>query len=643
MEVIRAQGLTKHFKATPAVLDVDLAVEQGEIFGVIGPNGAGKTTLIQLLTGLLDPTAGRATVLGFDTVREIEVIRRRIGYVSQDFTLYGSLTVEENLDFFADLYGVPVKDREQRNEQLLIWSRLGPFRTRRAARLSGGMQKKLHLCSTLIHEPEVLLLDEPTTGVDPVSRRQLWEILYELVGRGLTLVVATPYMDEAERCHRVALMHRGRILRCETPDTLRKEIEEEAWELRAGAFTGGQELLAKAEFPIRTHRTGDHLHILAPKGLDLAAELRRLSEGGDVEDLRLRRVSLTMEDVFVSVVSKAAAAESFPGSPREVPLRQARASTDGAVVRLDGLTKTFGDFTAVDHVSLSVNRGEVFGFLGPNGSGKTTTIRMLCGLLAPSAGRGEVLGHDVFRQGHHIKPRIGYMSQRFSLYNDLTVEENLAFFGGGYGLPPRRLAERTAWVVEMAGLRGEERRLAGELSGGVKQRLALGCAILHEPEIIFLDEPTAGVDPLSRREFWDLIGSLAAAGVTVFVTTHYMDEAENCHRLGFIYHGRLIAVGSPQALKDRMRAGVMLDLECRDPFTALRLLRTQPTLSGASFFGRRIHILVEDAVLAEPLIRETLKAGGLAVDHLELIPFSLEDIFVTFIEMEEQGRREAHA
>lgn len=643
MEIIRAEGLTKRFKLISAVVDVELAVERGEVFGVIGPNGAGKTTLIQLLCGLMNPTAGRATVFGIDTVHEVEAIRQRIGYVSQDFTLYGSLTVEENLDFFADLFGVLAANREQRKERLLSWSRLTPYRTRRAERLSGGMQKKLHLCSTLIHEPEVLFLDEPTTGVDPVSRRELWEILYELVGRGLTLVVATPYMDEAERCHRVALMHRGRILRCDTPETLRNEIDEEAWDLRARTFARGQEALERTEIPVRIHRIGDHLHFLAPKGRDLGAEVRRFSEEGEVEDLQLRRVALTMEDVFVSVVSKAMNAESHAGSPGEVTFGPVGASTNGVAVRLDGLTKTFGNFTAVDHVSLSVNRGEVFGFIGPNGSGKTTTIRMLCGLLAPSAGRGEVLGHDVFHHSHRIKPRIGYMSQRFSLYNDLTVEENLAFFGGGYGLPPGRLAERTGWVLEMAGLRGDERRLAGELSGGVKQRLALGCAVLHEPEIIFLDEPTAGVDPLSRREFWNLIGSLAAAGVTVFVTTHYMDEAENCHRLGLIYYGRLIAVGSPQTLKDGMRADVMLELECADPFTALRLLRTQPSLSRASFFGRRIHILVEDAGEATPLIRQTLKLGGLTIDHLEPIPFSLEDLFVIFIEMEQQGRREARA
>ncbi len=576
MEVIRAEGLTKRFKGTPAVVEVDVAVERGEVFGLIGPNGAGKTTLLQLLTGLLDPSAGRATVLGCDTVRETETIRERIGYVSQEFTLYGTLSVEENLDFFADLYGVPAGARAKRKEELLAWSRLALFRGRLAGRLSGGMQKKLHLCCTLIHEPEVLFLDEPTTGVDPASRRELWEILYDLVGRGLTLVVATPYMDEAERFHRVALMHRGKILRCDIPDALKAGVP-------------GTE---------------------------------------------------SMEDVFISVVTSAEAGGSMRRHPPTVAPSKIGTTEDTVAVRLDGLTKAFGDFVAVDHLSLSVRRGEVFGLLGPNGSGKTTTIKMLCGLLLPSAGRGEVLGQDVVRKGRRIKSRIGYMSQRFSLYNDLTVGENLAFFGRGYGLPPPRLAERTAWVLEMAGLRGEGRRLARELSGGTKQRLALGCAILHEPELIFLDEPTAGVDPLARREFWDLIGGLASAGITVFVTTHYLDEAENCHRLGLVYQGRLVAVGSPRALRDGMRAGVMLELECRQPFRALRLLRSVPRLARASLFGSRLHVLVEDAADAGALIRETLEAGGLLVERLEPIPFSLEDLFVIFIDMEEQRRRE---
>jgi ABC-2 type transport system ATP-binding protein len=638
--VIEARGLSKRFGATTAVDAVDLDIASGEIFGVVGPNGAGKTTLLQLLAALLDPSAGSAVVLGCNVRRDATALRPRIGYVSQEFTLYGTLTVEENLDFFADLYRVPSMVREPHKAELLAWSRLAAFRDRQAGRLSGGMQKKLHLCSTLIHAPELLLLDEPTTGVDPVSRRELWEILYDLVGRGLTLVVATPYMDEAERCHRVALMHRGRILRCDSPDALRASVAEAVWELRTPALSQARHQLSRSGLPIRFNLIGDHLHLIAPEGADVAAEVRGLLAATDTADLHLRRVPPTMEDVFISLLTRAEVTMHSERHDGEKVSQPPMAVADGDSVRLEGLTKTFGGFVAVDHVSLSVGRGEVFGFLGPNGSGKTTTIRMLCGLLPPSAGRGEVLGYDVVAQRRRIKLRIGYMSQRFSLYNDLTVGENLAFFGRGYGLPRRRLAERTTWVLEMAGLKGEERRLCRELSTGIKQRLALGCAILHAPEVIFLDEPTAGVDPIARRDFWDLIGAMASAGTTVLVTTHYLDEAENCHRLGLMYQGRLIAVGSPQALKDGMRAGVMLELECREPFRALRLLRAKPSVARASLFGSRVHVLVEDVTEAGPMIRKILKAGGLAIERLEQIPFSLEDLFVIFIDMEEQRRRE---
>ena len=572
---IEVERLSRRFGARTAVEGVDLDVARGEIFGLLGPNGAGKTTLLRLLAGLLDPTAGRATVLGLDVNRDATPLRQRIGYVSQEFTLYGTLTVEENLDFFADLHGVPGALGRSRKERLLAWSRLAPFRARRAGHLSGGMQKKLHLCSALIHEPEILLLDEPTAGVDPVSRRELWEILHDLVERGLTLVVATPYMDEAEQCHRVALMHQGRVIRSGPPEALKAEAGPGA----------------------------------------------------------------SMEDAFVAVVAGTGRAAMGRGAA-PAPRVQAATARDAVVVRLDRLTKAFGGFVAVDHVSLSVRRGEVFGFLGPNGSGKTTTIRMLCGVLPPSAGLGEVLGYDTARDARGIRARIGYMSQRFSLYDDLTVEENLAFFGRGYGLSRRRLAERSAWVLEMGGLSGQERRLAREMSGGVKQRLALGCAILHEPEVLFLDEPTAGVDPMARREFWDLIGTLAAAGTTVFVTTHYLDEAERCHRLGLMYQGRLIAEGDPRALKEGMRAGVMLELTCRAPFRALRALRAAPGLGQTSLFGSRVHVLVEDPAAAEPVIRDALAGDGLQAEGLRPVPLSLEDLFIIFIDMEEQRRRE---
>jgi ABC-2 type transport system ATP-binding protein len=640
MEVISAERLTKRFKETVAVADVSLCVEQGEVFGLVGPNGAGKTTLIQLLTGLLDPSAGRATVLGIDTARDAEKIREEIGYVSQDFTLYGSLTVEENLDFFADLHGIPSRLREGRKEELLKWSRLDAFRRRRAAHLSGGMQKKLHLCSALIHRPKILFLDEPTTGVDPVSRRELWEILYDLVSEGITLFVSTPYMDEADRCHRVALMHEGKVLAFASPEALEENVEETVLELRAEPLPLAKSVLSRASFPVRSYAIGDRLHLLVPKGKEALSGIRRVLEESGLRIESLAQISPTMEDVFLSIlgeIKREAAVETL----------EVRVKTSGEnhkeAIRLEGLKKAFDDFVAVDSVSLAVERGQIFGFLGPNGSGKTTTIRMLCGLLAPTAGRARVLGYDVVSEGDKIKPRIGYMSQRFSLYHDLTVEENMDFFAGGYGLSGGTLRARKSWGLEMTGLRGLERRLVRELSAGVRQRLALACAFLHEPEILFLDEPTAGVDPVSRREFWDLIGELASQGITIFVTTHYLDEAENCHGLGLMYRGRLVAKGSPRELKRGMKAGEMMEIECREPLRALPILRSFPQCSHAALFGRRIHVLIEEAPAAIPALGDLLGSNGIAVSRLEVIPFSLEDLFVIFVEMEEQRRKETHA
>ena len=638
--VIYARGLTKRFGTTTAVEAIDLDVPQGEIFGLIGPNGAGKTTLVQLLAALLDATGGSASVLGLDVVRDASRLRQRVGYVSQEFTLYGALSVDENLSFFAALYGVEREFRETRRKELLRWSRLEPFRGRQAGRLSGGMQKKLHLCCSLIHEPDLLFLDEPTSGVDPVSRRELWEILYDLVARGLTLFVTTPYMDEAEQCHQVALMHGGKILRSGSPDVLKDGLAEVVWEFRAPALGRAQEILRSARLSIRSHLMGDRIHILAPPAADVTEELRGLLSSHGANEATLRRVIPTMEDVFASILSKAQVGEEISGRLVQARSSETKPNDAGATVRMEGLTRLFGDFVAVSGLSLSVNPGEVFGFLGPNGSGKTTTIRMLCGLLPPSAGRAEVLGKDVVRSRREIKQRIGYMSQRFSLYHDLTVAENLAFFARGYGLDPRELGDRAEMALKTAGLHGKERRLVRELSAGVRQHLALACAIVHQPAVIFLDEPTAGVDPIARRGFWDQIGALASAGTTVFVTTHYLDEAENCHRLGLMYQGRLVAVGSPRELKDGMRAGIILEIRCREPFAALRYLRVVPSLEQASLFGNRIHVLVDDRGEAEPMIRDILTTRGISIEGIEPIPFSLEDLFVIFIDMVEQGRRQ---
>lgn len=480
--MIEISSLTKRFGQLAAVDGLNLSIPKGELFGLVGSDGAGKTTVLRMLTGVLDATSGEATVLGCPC-RDLEPVRSRIGYMSQRFGLYPDLTVLENIRFHADIFGVPKREWTARAERLLAMSGLSAFTKRRAGALSGGMKQKLGLCCALIHTPDVLFLDEPTNGVDPVSRRDFWRILAILLSEGVTIVVATAYLDEAERCHRVGLLHHGHLLACDAPENL-KQLANTA--------------------------------IAHP----------------------------TLEDVFVTLMGE--------GADTAVRRRPAPGLTSTApAVSLDRLTRRFGDFTAVNQISLDVPKGEIFGFLGPNGAGKSTTIRMLCGILEPTAGDGQVAGFAIRGQAERIKEHIGYMSQKFSLYEDLTVAENIAFYGGIYRLSAKELAQRSNWVIEMAGLVERRNSRAGELSAGWRQRLALGCALLHRPPIIFLDEPTAGVDPLNRRRFWQLIHTLAADGVTVFVTTHYMDEAEYCDRLALIYRGELVAVGTPQELKQR--------------------------------------------------------------------------------------------
>ncbi|NVN90830.1 MAG: ABC transporter ATP-binding protein [Desulfuromonadales bacterium] len=489
-----ATNLTKRFGDLTAVDALSLTIAGGELFGLVGSDGAGKTTILRMLTGVMDPSDGEAQILGHSCVN-LTKVQGDIGYMSQRFGLYPDLSVGENIRFYADLFGVSDAERKMRTERLLSFSAMTPFVTRQAGKLSGGMKQKLGLCCALIHQPKVLFLDEPTNGVDPLSRRDFWRILRDLRAEGVTIVVATAYLDEAERCDRVGLLHQGRLLACDTPEKL-------------------------------THGWTTSL-----------------------EELVISKIGEPATPPF-----SAAGPDGIADRRRSPPPTEGSQSPQPAV-SLNRLSKRFGDFVAVDSISLTVPRGQIFGFLGPNGAGKSTTIRMLCGILPPSSGAGSVAGFDIAREPERIKENIGYMSQRFSLYEDLTVEENIAFYAGVYRLLPDKRQERTAWVIEMAGLTDRRTSKAGELSGGWRQRLALGCAILHEPPIIFLDEPTSGVDPLSRRKFWELIYSLANGGVTVFVTTHYMDEAEYCDRLALIFRGRLVAIGTPVELK-RERATV---------------------------------------------------------------------------------------
>ena len=467
--ILTADRLTKSYGTVKALDGVSFAVRRGEIFGLIGPDGAGKTTLFRLLTTLLRPDSGRAVVAGFDVERQYKEIRRRVGYMPGRFSLYPDLTVEENLQFFATVFGTSIRE----NYDLVrdIYSQIEPFRTRRAGALSGGMKQKLALSCALIHKPEVLFLDEPTTGVDPVSRRELWDMLRRLKEQGITIVVSTPIVDEARQCDRIAFLNRGQVHGIDTPDRILTRFAD----------------------------------ILCPPGLS-HDETRH---------------------------------------------------ADRPVIEVEGLTKQFGSFVAVDHISFSVGRGEIFGFLGANGAGKTTAMRMLTGLSRPTGGRATVAGFDVERQPEEVKRHIGYMSQKFSLYEDLKVWENIRLFAGIYGVEEADIAPRTDEVLRRIGLEAERNTLVGRLPLGWKQKLAFSVAVFHEPEIVFLDEPTGGVDPATRRQFWELIYQAADRGITVFVTTHFMDEAEYCGRISIMVDGRIRALDSPDGLKRTFHAATM--------------------------------------------------------------------------------------
>jgi len=656
--MIAARGLRKSWGAAAAVDGLDLEVGRGEIFGLVGPDGAGKTTAIRLLCGILDADSGEAAVAGFDVRREPEAVKKRIGYMSQRFSLYGDLTVGENLRFFSHLFHVPREERRRKQDELLEFARLGPYRDRLAQNLSGGMKQKLALACTLIHTPEVLFLDEPTTGVDPVSRRDFWKILYELLRGGVTILVSTPYMDEAERCGRVALVDRGRVHLCDTPEALKGRMRGVLLEVAASPQRPAREALARLPGVSGIQVFGDRLHLwVREAAVDEAAVCAYLASHGSTA-CEARRVAPGLEDVFVSLLSAApetkdngpsadgsgVSAEDRPAAVLEVapvPVPEPEgwreagapggARNDGPAVEVENLVKRFGDFTAVDGVSFSVPRGEIFGFLGPNGAGKSTTIRMLCGILTPTAGRGAVAGLDIVRQSEAIKTRIGYMSQRFSLYDDLTVAENIEFYAGIYGVEPRRLAQRRRWILAMANLEERAGSLTRELSVGWKQRLALGCAVVHEPQILFLDEPTSGVDPLSRRNFWDLIYTVAGEGVTVFVTTHYMDEAEHCDRLGMIYGGRLVALGSPRELKEGLSEGTLLEVSAAPLMQALAAAGEVPGVREVAVFGSGLHVIVAGAEVAVSL-RAALESAGVRVGGIAPIRPTLEDVFVSLVE-----------
>ena len=462
MNAIEVNNVSKSYGKVKALDDVSFAVQKGEVFGLIGPDGAGKTSMYRILCSLLLPETGTATVDGFDVVKQMREVRCRVGYMPGKFSLYQDLTVEENLKFFATLFGTTVE--EGYDSIKAIYSQIERFKDRKAGALSGGMKQKLALSCALVHSPSVLFLDEPTTGVDPVSRKEFWEMLATLKERGITIVASTPYLDEVRCCERVAFLDQGKIRGTDTPEVILEQFRE----------------------------------IFNPPGIEQEKQIEAKDEN---------------------------------------------------VIEVSHLVKAFGDFHAVDDISFTVKKGEIFGFLGANGAGKTTAMHMLTGLHQPTSGTGRVCGYDIRTEYEQIKRHIGYMSQKFSLYEDMTVAENIRLFAGIYGMNDKEIARKTDELLERLKFMEHKNDLVGSLPLGWKQKLAFSVSIFHEPGVVFLDEPTGGVDPKTRRQFWELIYDAASRGITVFVTTHYMDEAEYCDRISIMVDGKIKAIGTPDELK----------------------------------------------------------------------------------------------
>ena len=468
MTAIEVNNISKHYGKVQALKDVSFSVNKGEIFGLIGPDGAGKTSMFRILCSLLLPETGTATVDGFDVVSQMEEVRKIVGYMPGKFSLYQDLTIEENLNFFATLFNTTVE--ENYDSIKTIYSQIEQFKNRKAGALSGGMKQKLALCCALVHQPSVLFLDEPTTGVDPVSRKEFWEILGQLKERDITIVASTPYLDEVRSCERVAFFSEGTIRGIGTADDILTEFRD----------------------------------IFNPPSIERAGNDKTENWGNNKSE---------------------------------------------NVIEVEHLVKAFGSFHAVDDISFTVKKGEIFGFLGANGAGKTTAMHMLTGLNQPTSGTGRVVGFDIRTEYEQIKRHIGYMSQKFSLYDDLTVAENISLFAGIYGMNDDEIHRKTDDLLEQLNFSEHRNTLVASLPLGWKQKLAFSVSIFHEPGIVFLDEPTGGVDPATRRQFWELIYDAAEKGITVFVTTHYMDEAEYCDRISIMVDGKIKALGTPDELK----------------------------------------------------------------------------------------------
>lgn len=555
---LHGQHLSRSFvdkaakRSVLALDNVSIRVEPGSLTALVGPDGAGKTTFLRMAAGLLKPDAGSLQVLGIDVALDPQAVQDRISYMPQRFGLYDDLSVQENMDLYADLHGVPNRERSARYARLFEMTNLDKFKERLAGKLSGGMKQKLGLACTLVRSPELLLLDEPTVGVDPLSRRELWEIVQQLVEvEQLTVIMSTGYMDEAERCGHIVLMRQGKVLASGTAESLRVHGQDRCFVAKPPALHPARWLQARLlddrQSVVDAVPQAGEVRFICDVGIVPASQITVL------KDVPMRPVAAKLEDGFMVLlhqrqdghnqsVRDTPTSESLPGKSREI------------VIEVRDLVRKFDDFVAVANTTFSVRRGEVFGLLGPNGAGKTTTFRMLCGLLPATSGSLSVAGVNLRYARAQARSHIGYVSQKFALYGNLSVLENLRFFAGAYGLRGTRATTRIQTVMQQFELTELQSTSTGQLPGGFKQRLAMAAALLHEPKILFLDEPTSGADPVARREFWRRITALAEQGTTVVITTHFMEEAEYCDRIVIQDAGKVLALGTPKEVRSQASA-----------------------------------------------------------------------------------------
>ena len=544
--------VSKHFKGAEqlALETISAQINFGQITGLVGPDGAGKTTLMRLICGLLLPLHGKISVNGLDTQIAPEEIHAITGYMPQKFGLYEDLTVIENLRLYADLRNVLGEKRKNQFKKLLQFTALESFQLRLAGNLSGGMKQKLGLACALIGEPKLLLLDEPSVGVDPISRRELWKMVQGLLHDGMAVVWSTAYLDEAEKCDRILLLNQGKNLYYGKPSEFLQRMAGRTFQI---CEVHAQQRRAV----LRASQNNSQIIDAVIQGKNIRVVLGQDKRKPLLRDLNLeseahwQAVAPRFEDAFMDVLGGGGRGDSLLAAHiADKP------ETEQPIIEAKGLTKCFGDFTAVLNNEFTIYRGEIFGLLGPNGAGKSTTFKMMCGLLQPTEGKAFVMGLNLKTSSSAARNRIGYMAQKFSLYNTLSTLQNLHFFSGLYGLSGKKQQEQIESMIEIFDFKKYLKQNAGDLPLGFKQRLALACAVMHQPDVLFLDEPTSGVDPITRREFWTHINGMVNKGVTVMVTTHFMDEAEYCDRIALIYRGKNIATGTPDDLKERIRSPI---------------------------------------------------------------------------------------